>query len=66
MTQFKPKKCNRPLPDGIDEAELDKQLREASDRLFAGMVDANGYIKITPSSLKEIFNRAKKQTDGAS
>ena len=65
MTQFKPKKCNRPLPDGIDEAELDKQLKEASDRLFEGMVDKNGFIKITPSSLREIFSRAKKQMEEA-
>lgn len=63
MTQYRPKKSDRPLPDGVDEAELEQQLSEAANRLFGGMVDEKGCIKITPDSLREIFNRAKNQAE---
>ena len=62
MTQPKPKKCNRPLPDGWTEEELDKQLKQAADKLFGGMTN-NGILKVTPESLTEIFKRAKKRMD---
>ena len=63
MTQYRPKKSDRPLPNGVDEEELEQQLSEAANRLFSGMVDAKGYIKITPDSLRELFSRAKHQTE---
>jgi len=62
MTQYRPKKSNRPLPDGWDEKEVDRMFKEAADKLFGGMADGNGVLKITPASMKEILKRAKKQT----
>ena len=44
----------------------DDSLATLAEKLFGGMADKNGVLKITPKSMKEILKRAKKQTDGAS
>jgi len=52
--QYKPKKINRPLPDGWDENEIREQISGSYDELF-GEFTENGILKVTPKVIKKIL-----------
>ena len=57
--QHKPKKINRPLPDGWDEKEIREKLSGSYDELF-GEFTKNGILKVTPKVIKKILKEEKK------
>ena len=57
MTQPKRKKpSTKPYPEGWDEEEVDRMFQEAAAKLFKGVEQTNGVLRITPAALKKIMD----------